>query len=135
MRFIGRLFSESSPAIFVVKLWPARIPESRRMVVPEFPASGYAHDCFLDFHFGAERFHATERAVAIGCQREVAQFSRAFRDARQHGVAVRDGFVAGRRHAARDCFCRMNRFFAQVFALGRPPDAYLLKADFTSAKF
>ena len=39
MRFIGRLFSEASPAIFVVKFCPARIPESRRMVVPEFPAS------------------------------------------------------------------------------------------------
>ena len=39
MRFMGRLFSDSSPAILVVKLCPARMPESRRIVVPEFPAS------------------------------------------------------------------------------------------------
>ena len=39
MRRIGRRRSESSPVIVLSNGWPARMPASRRMVVPEFPAS------------------------------------------------------------------------------------------------
>ena len=38
-RFMGRFWSEESPVILVVKDCPLRMPESRRMVVPEFSAS------------------------------------------------------------------------------------------------
>src|ERR1700756_4086719 len=38
-RFIGRFRRESSPVILVVKDWPERMPDRRRIVVPEFSAS------------------------------------------------------------------------------------------------
>ncbi len=39
MRFIGRRFSELSPVMVVLKGCAARIPDSIRIVLPEFPAS------------------------------------------------------------------------------------------------
>ena len=39
MRFMGRFERESSPWIRESKGWPARMPDSRRIVVPELPAS------------------------------------------------------------------------------------------------
>src|ERR1700745_805296 len=37
--FIRRFRRESSPVILVVKDWPERMPDRRRIVVPEFSAS------------------------------------------------------------------------------------------------
>ena len=42
MRRIGRRCSESSPVIVVANGWPARMPASIRMVLPELPASSGA---------------------------------------------------------------------------------------------
>ena len=39
IRFMGRLFSDSSPERTDSNVCPARIPESRRVVVPLFPVS------------------------------------------------------------------------------------------------
>jgi hypothetical protein len=38
-RFMGLFCREASPVSLEVNSWPARIPVSRRMVVPELPAS------------------------------------------------------------------------------------------------
>ena len=39
IRFMGRLWMDSSPFNSVVNLWPARMPEISRVVVPLFPTS------------------------------------------------------------------------------------------------
>ncbi len=44
---------------------------------------------------GAERFHAGERGVWVGAGGEVGEAGGAFGEAGEHGVAVRDGLVAG----------------------------------------
>ena len=38
-RLMGRFCRDASPEIFVAKVCPAKMPESKRMVVPEFSAS------------------------------------------------------------------------------------------------
>src|SRR5258708_39912568 len=57
--------------------------------------------------------------MALRGQREVGQFGGAFGNARQHGVTMRNGFVARRRDTPRDHVCRMNRFFAQGGSLAK----------------
>src|SRR5258706_14223591 len=57
--------------------------------------------------------------MAIRGQREVGQFGGAFGNARQHGVTMRNGFIARRRDTSRNHFCRMNRFFAQGGSLAK----------------
>ena len=39
MRFIGRFWMEESPVSVVSKVWPLKMPEISRVVVPELPAS------------------------------------------------------------------------------------------------
>ncbi len=39
MRFMGRRESDSSPISSLLKAWPARIPDSIRIVEPELPQS------------------------------------------------------------------------------------------------
>ena len=79
--------------------------------------AGDANEIFFNFDFGAQGFHAAEGAVAVGGQREIGQFAGAFGDAREHGVAVGDGFVAWGDYAAGDDFGWMNCFFAQGCSL------------------
>ena len=115
-RFMGRFWSELSPVIFVVNCWPLRMPERRRMVVPEFSASRVRQLLFsprkpwpviwtvvlVDSDVRAERFHAAERAVAIARRGEIAQFAGAFGKSSDHGVAMRNGFIAGRFDTTRE---------------------------------
>ena len=56
--------------------------------------------------------------MTVRRERKVAELAGAFGDSREHGVAMRNGFVSGRRHAPRNCFCRINCFFAQGCSLG-----------------
>ncbi len=50
----------------------------------------------VDFDRSAERFHAAKGAVAIASSGEIAKFGGAVGQGAEHGVAMRDGFVAGR---------------------------------------
>src|SRR5208283_1627700 len=52
----------------------------------------------------AERFHAAESAVAIAGGGEIAQFAGAIGQSGEHGVAVRNGLVAGRFDTTRKGF-------------------------------
>ena len=133
MRLMGRFCSESSPVRRVVNACPAKIPASRRIVVPEFPASSAFQllfspraprpvtftRSFSTFTSAPNALHARQRAVAIHGRRKVAQFAGAFGKPRQHGVAVRDGFVSRRLHAAGDRFGRLYGFFFHAQILPR----------------
>src|SRR5262249_21687425 len=77
-------------------------------------AAGYSHRCAFNFHYGAERFHAAERAMTIGSGGEVAKLRGAFGQRGQHRVAVRNGFVSRPPDARGERFGRMNRLFAQA---------------------
>ena len=46
-------------------------------------------------HFDAERAHAAERRVAVGAGRVIGDARGPFGDGRDHGVAVRNGLIAG----------------------------------------
>ena len=86
------------------------------MVVPEFSASR-ARQLLLrprkpwpviwtvvpfDLDVRTERFQAAKRAVAIASGSEIAQFAGAIGESGEHGVAVRNGFVARRFDTTRE---------------------------------
>ena len=89
--------------------WEAMRPDNMRMVEPELPQSSGAEGwrkapatpvismvrLALREDAGAEGFHAGERGVGVGSGGEVREARRAFGEAGEHGVAVRDGLVAG----------------------------------------
>ncbi len=59
------------------------------------PTASHSNGILVAFHFRAQRAHATQCAVAIGCRRKMAQFAGPFGERRQHRVTVRDGFISG----------------------------------------
>src|SRR5258708_30130028 len=67
-----------------------------------------ADSVFIDFDLGAQGFHASERAVAIGGGGEMAQFAGAFGKGGDHGVTMGDRFVAWRLDAARELLRGVN---------------------------
>ena len=80
--------------------------------------TGDADGVLVFFDVGAERAHACERAVAVRRGSEVAKFAGAFGDGGQHGIAMRDGFIARRLDAAGDVFCGLDNllFHATILA-------------------
>ena len=108
MRFMGRRESDSSPPIRVPKRCAARMPESMRMVEPEFPASRSAAGCrkpsnprpWIDdfgpvlFNRNAQRPHGIQRGMTVGARGIVPYPAVAFGDGGDHGIAVGDRFIA-----------------------------------------
>ena len=113
-RPIGRFWIEASPLNFVVKFWPARIPVSRRIVVPEFPASSARQLDFQTFGAAAGDFYQSLSILTLAPSAlmqssvlwqsaatcEMAEFAGAFGEGRKHRVAVRDRFISRRSDAA-----------------------------------
>ena len=117
-RCIGRLRSEASPVMKLVKGWLARMPESRRAAVPELPRSstsagsrppptpkprtrqiacpspGFVHDLRPQ---GAQRGRRAQHVLAL---EQAAHGGFAQRQRAEHQGAVGDRFVAGRADAA-----------------------------------
>ena len=56
----------------------------------------------------AEGLHAGERRVGIGSSGEIGEMRSTFGDAGEHGVAVRDGFVARKSDGALQRSCRTD---------------------------
>ena len=89
--------------------WEAMRPDNMRMVEPELPQSRGAagwrkppatpvmsmESSGLRRTLRAEGFHAGERGVGVGAGGEVGEARCAFSEAGEHGVAMRDGLVAG----------------------------------------
>ncbi len=67
-------------------------------------------DGFVFFveNFCAEGLHAGEGGVRIGSGGEVGEARGAFGDAREHGVTVGDGFVAGKGDGALQIASRVD---------------------------
>src|SRR5208337_3757213 len=65
----------------------------------------------VHFHIRTERLHATERAVTIASGGKVAEFAGAFGKSGEHGVAMGDGFVAGKFERAGEGAGGMNGLF------------------------
>jgi len=71
-------------------------------------AAGDFDGATLHFHIRAERLHAAERAVTIARGGKVAEFAGAFGKSGEHGVAMRNGFVAGKFEGAGEGLGGMN---------------------------
>ena len=75
------------------------------------PAAGHPNGILLDFHFRAQRAHAGQRAVAIGCRGKMTQLAGPFGERRQHPIAMRNGFVPGKVQPAGQIFSWPNGLF------------------------
>ena len=64
----------------------------------------------VDLDIRAEGFHAAKRAVAIAGGGEIAEFAGAVGKGGQHGVAMRDGFVAGKFESTGESAGGMNGY-------------------------
>src|SRR5450631_289805 len=59
------------------------------------PTSLDYNRAFISLPFHAQSSQASESAGAVGAGRKILQLGRAFGDPAQHGVAMRNGFIAG----------------------------------------
>jgi hypothetical protein len=84
-----------------------------RIVEPELPQSTGDGDAaiFQPFDFCAERGDAAEAAGAVRSSREVGKGAGAFSEAAEHGVAMRDAFVARQAQGA----CEVARGLDDAF--------------------
>ena len=104
------------PGIFGVERAPTALQAAQ-------PAAGHANCILVGFDFGAQRAHAAQGAVTIGCRRKMPQFAGSFGQRREHRIAMGDGLVAGQVQSAGQVFCWLDGLFfhAEILTRGVTP--------------